>query len=134
MGQVLKRVDKGQANLLVSTICIAEVLDEVGKSDAGRQMLEFIKRSNVVPAAADVRVAKLAAEFRQRARQSLMEGRLSKSIKAPDAIIVATAVIYRASELHSFDPLLIEASESDIVGGLLVTDDLSEDRQQRLFQ
>ena len=63
-----------------------------------------------------------------------MEGRLSKSIKAPDAIIVATAVIYRASELHSFDPLLIEASESDIVGGLLVTDDLSEDRQQRLFQ
>ena len=41
-------------------------------------------------------------------------------IKAPDAMIVATALIYRAAVLHTFDPDLIALSELELVDGLKI--------------
>jgi predicted nucleic acid-binding protein len=134
MSLVLRQVGDGDLAMLVSTICIAEVLDETGVSIAGTEMVQFVKRSNVVPASVDIRVAQLAAKFRQRARAAKAEGRVSQGIKAPDAIIAATAVIYRASVLYSFDPVLIEYSGTDIIDRLVVSDDLSTSGQRRLFQ
>src|SRR5436309_1117421 len=62
---VLKLIEKGRITLVVSAICAAEVLNESGGSDAGKQLLGFIKRDNVIPADADMRIAELAARMRE---------------------------------------------------------------------
>lgn len=120
MEAILKAVADGDVTLLVSAICGAEVLNEAGKSDARSEFLGFLKRDNVVPANVDMRIADKAAQFRERTREALAQGHLSKGIRAPDALIAATAVIYRASALHTFDPQLLALSGTEYVDRLVI--------------
>lgn len=131
MARILDDVKRGRLTMVVSAICLAEVLDETDKSDAGQKMIQFTKRSNVIAAAADFRIAERAAKFRQRAKEITAGKKNEKSIKAPDALIAATAVVYSASELHSFDPILLRFSNTAVLDNLIV-DDISDD-QPRLF-
>jgi predicted nucleic acid-binding protein len=116
--RILRSVTDGKANLLVSAICLAEVLDLAGESDAGTQFRGFIKRPNVILANVDHRVGALAGDIRVAARAASVAGLLSQSVKIPDALIAATAIIYKADELHTFDPVLLEASTLPALGGL----------------
>jgi predicted nucleic acid-binding protein len=109
-----------KAKLLVSAVCAAEVLNETGQSTAGTQFAGFVKRENVIVANVDMRVAVLAAELRQHAIEAVKCGEIEKSIKAPDALIVATAMIYKAAELQTFDPFLLALNGKPFVKGLPV--------------
>lgn len=117
---ILDQIAHDRITLIAPVLCCAEVLNETGRSDARTQFTGFIERPNIVPANVDMRVAELAAVFRERAIEALNAGSIEKSIRAPDAIIAATAVIYRASVLHSFDPVLNSLSRSAIIDGLKV--------------
>ena len=63
---ILQDIDSGKNVLLVSVVCCAEVLDRAGESTAGTQFREFVKRSNVIVANVDWRIAERAAVFRHR--------------------------------------------------------------------
>ena len=69
---------------------------------------------------ADFRIAEVAATYRERAVEAITSRERTEGIKAPDALIVATASVYRASALHTFDPVLLGLSKSPIVGGLQI--------------
>lgn len=118
---LLVQIAEGKVNLLVSALSYAEVLDKAGKSDAGARFRDFVQRPNVVVANIDPRIGLMAAEIREAALIAHANGRLSQGIKIPDALIAATAVIYRAGELHTFDPVLLELSASSIVRQLPIT-------------
>lgn len=108
--EMIRRVVKNKSTLLVSAISFAEVLDQAGKSDAGTQFRGFVKRTNVVVADADTRIGSLAADIRIAGLESLSNGQISQGVKIPDALIAATAVIYKANVLYTFDPVLKEIS------------------------
>lgn len=134
MEALLERIRDGKIIMVVPAVVCVEVLNRVGASDAGTQFREFCKRSGVVRASIDFRVAELAATYRELILEAHSRGEISTSLKAPDALIVATSVIYRADVLHTFDPLLLELSESALVGGMLIVPpDESIDHNQPLF-
>lgn len=109
--EMIRRVVRNKSTLLVSAISFAEVLDQAGKSDAGTQFRGFVKRTNVIVADADTRIGSMAADIRIAGLEALAEKRISQGVKIPDALIAATAVIYKAQILYTFDPVLKEISE-----------------------
>jgi predicted nucleic acid-binding protein len=117
---ILDEVAKGKKALLVSAIVRAEVLNKVGKSNAGTQICEFCKRSQVAMASADFRIADEAAAIRERVFEEMAAGRMKTAVKAPDALIVATAILYKATALHTFDPVLLGLSGHSAVKELAI--------------
>jgi predicted nucleic acid-binding protein len=118
--EMLREISKDKVSLLVSAISFAEVLDRAGGSDAGTQFRQFVKRENIVVADADTRVASLAAQIRIAGLEALAQGKISQGVKIPDALIAATAVIYHADRLYTFDPVLLEISGWPVVRGLAI--------------
>lgn len=108
--ELLQRVEKQSLSMLVSAISLAEVLDKTGVSDAGTKFRAFVRRPEVVLANVDHRVGAMAGDIRIEAIKAAEEGRMKTSIRIPDALVAATAITYKAAELHTFDPVLLEAS------------------------
>ncbi len=123
--ELLRDVKAEKLTLVVSAIVAAEILDCTGHSPVRNQFREFIKRPNIVRADADFRVAELAATIRERAVAAIARGTIQTGVKAPDALIAATAVIYRVDVLHTFDPVLLSLDRSPIVEGLRITEPIS---------
>jgi len=111
-----------KTNLLVSAIVGCEVLDKAGECDAGTQFRDYVKRSNVIVANVDMRVAEKAASMRERAVQAIHRQEITKGIKAPDAVVAATASLFKASVLYSFDSDLVSLSGSEVIDKLKVVD------------
>lgn len=65
--------------------------------------------------------AEEAAEFREMSKAAQILGLLNSGFEAPDTLIAATAVHFKADVLHSFDPVLNDLSGSEVIGGLIVT-------------
>lgn len=63
---VLEDVSNARVSLLISAISFTEVLDTQLAPDVRSKFKSFARRSNVEVANVDVRVAELAAEFRER--------------------------------------------------------------------
>jgi predicted nucleic acid-binding protein len=120
--ELLRDVSEKKVVLVVSAVVVAEVLDRAGESDAGTQFRDYAKRSNILRANVDFRIAERAALIRERAIKALKEQRIEKSIKAPDALIVATSLIYKADILHTFDPVLLSLDEHPVVEGLKISE------------
>ena len=62
----------------------------------------------------------LAGDIRIDSRGALECGSMSQRVKIPDALIAATAIIYKADELHTFDPILLESASLPILSGLQI--------------
>jgi hypothetical protein len=61
----------------------------------------------VIVANVDMRVGLLAREIRENSHRALDRKEIDQGVKIPEALIVATAVIYRAEEFQTFDPILL---------------------------
>ena len=72
---------------------------------------DLMKRNSITRIAVDMRIAKLAKELREYyvAQKSQNNDRM---LSVPDAIHLATAILYRADEFHTFD----EESRKKTVG------------------
>lgn len=117
---VLKESESGASTILLSVVCFSEVLDTIGTT-AGTLLREYANRKNVYPANVDFRIADKAADIRSKALAARAAGQDVNKIKTPDALIAATAIIYKSTILHSFDPDLCNVSETEIVDGLKIT-------------
>jgi hypothetical protein len=118
---LLRQVLAKKITLLVSAVCGMEVLDQAGKSDAGTKFKGFVKRPSIIRADLDWRISERAAAIREMVSAEVAAKRMDRGIKAPDAAIAATAIVYRAVELHTFDPVLLSLNKSPIVGGLHIS-------------
>lgn len=131
---LLREVRNDKFVMLVSAVVCAEVMDQAGRSDAGTLFRKFVKRTSILQANVDWRVAEKAVVFREKVCDLLKSRTLDKGLKAPDALIAATAAVYRADVLHSYDPTLLALSECDELDGLVVTKPCPLDGSTRLFQ
>jgi predicted nucleic acid-binding protein len=105
--EIIKRMRRRDAKIMTSVLTTVEVLS--ARIPAGMDTLfrDLIKRLN--RQSMDIRVAAIAHDLRN--HYALQE----RSLKSPDAIHLATAILYRADEFHTFDDQLIGLSGN--VGG-----------------
>ena len=130
----IEEIEKGNLALYVSAVSYAEVLDTSQSSDAGTRFRQFMDRSNVVTLDVDRRVAEEAAKIRQDSiRANKLNGN-SPKLKAPDALIAATCVIYRVKELHSFDRDLLAYNNHPVVSKLSVIKPHGGEGDRSLFE
>ena len=115
-------LEEGIIVLLVSAISCAEVLNHSPDSQSRTAFGEFVKRDNVISAAADFRIANSAATIREKALAAHANGGKNGKLETPDALIIATANCYRAASLHSFDKVVLSFSGTETVDGLNITE------------
>jgi len=98
----LESFRRRELSLMTSVLTITEIT--VAKIPAGveEQLDELMRRPNFTRIAADIRVAKLARDIRNYylIREDKYGG---KTITVPDSLHLATAILYRANEFHTFD-------------------------------
>ncbi len=104
---IIQRAKRRDARIMTSVLTTVEVL--AAKIPAGMDKIfkDVVKRTNRM--SMDTRVAELAHDLRNHYVAQ------SKSLKTPDAIHLATAILYRATEFHTFDEKLLGYSGN--VGG-----------------
>lgn len=95
-------VDRGKAILMTSVLWRAEVLDS-SISDTQKKRLEaaFDGRA-IIELAIDSRVMALAGEIRSFQRGTKKKD-VMQNVRVPDAIHLASAIHYDATEFHTFD-------------------------------
>jgi predicted nucleic acid-binding protein len=115
IGLVVNEIDGDHANLILSATIHAEVLETKHTPEKFQMFKRFSRRSNVINADMTVAIAQKAARIRE---ACLKEGR---KLRTPDATILATAILYKASVLHSLDTDLLNLNGNPIVEGLPIT-------------
>jgi predicted nucleic acid-binding protein len=98
----LNKFKRRELSLMTSTLTITEIT--IAKIPAGTETLldGAMQRPNFTKISADVKVARLARDLRNYylSRENEYEG---KTLSVPDAIHLASAILYRATEFHTFD-------------------------------
>ena len=104
---VLDNAAEGAAEIVTSALSLAEVNklspNPSGLADTPDKLAEFFENDYIVLAMLDRRTAELA--------RKLMQRKLS-GLRPLDAVHIATALIAKVDEMHSFDDNLIELSDS----------------------
>ena len=96
---MFRRVQQGQASLIVSTITEAELLVRPEREDdaeARQRIADLLSEDGIYVAGVDRRIARRAAALRARIGKQ-------KSVGLPDAIIVATAIETRCDVIVGND-------------------------------
>ena len=110
---VVNSIERGTYKLAVSTLIYVEVLERTMPAGAIEQFKKFMQnRQTLEIVAVDIRIAEKAQAIRNKS---------SKTIRTPDAIHVATAIICGAKLFHTFDDLLLRLNGKDEVEGLMIT-------------
>jgi len=115
MGEVVREIDNGSANLILSVTTFSEILESKFTVAQLDQLEKFLLRTNVVRVDTTFRIAKKAAVIRD---AGLPEKR---KIRTPDATIMAVAVMYKVDALHTLDRGMLALNGSAIVDGLRIT-------------
>lgn len=98
----VEQIKHNQVSIMSSTLVYAEVSHADVPAGVMRIFDDVMKRPNIRAVAVDKKIALLARDLRDYCTQRPDEYD-SKTFSAPDAIHLATAIIYRAKEFHTFD-------------------------------
>lgn len=136
----LERVKKRQISIMTSVVTYTEITTLKIPAGVETMLEEVMQRPNCAKIGVDMRVAKLARDLRNYylARPDTYGG---KTIATPDALHLATAILYRANEFHTFDEkdqpkynsLGLLRLSGDVGGHNLVICKPPEDKQASLF-
>lgn len=102
LAEVVEMVDRGRAILMISVLWRAEVLNSSMTQAQRRRLEDSFDGRSLVELQVDSRVMALAGEIRDFQRKSQKKDAL-KNIRVPDAIHLASAIHYDATEFHTFD-------------------------------
>lgn len=108
--------------LRVSAITRIEVLDFAETDESREKYRSFLKRSNVYEILPDSRIIDLAHEIRQKAHALNASGKYGcRKLETCDALIAASAIIYKVPVLFSFDLALLGYNGHEVLRGLEVS-------------
>ena len=111
IAEVARDVNDNKAVLITSVITLTEVLEARLSDEARQKFRDLFKRRNVKQINVDQRIAQLAQEIRQHYSQQ----NPSVRIETPDSIHLATAILYKADELHTTDGSGKRKRPSDLI-------------------
>lgn len=95
-------VNSGNIVLVTSHITKTEILESMMAPEAQESLERLLKRRNVRSIAVDGRVGSLSSKLRDYyQKQRAIDG--GPPLSTPDAIHLATAIIYQVDEFHTFD-------------------------------
>jgi len=98
--EVVERVKRREAKIITSVLTLSEVLES--KLPAGmKRLIDGMLKQRVTRISMDIKVAQMAHDLRDHYASSSSYG--GKTLSVPDAIHLATAILYRATEFHTFD-------------------------------
>ena len=111
INSVVQNIRNGHYALAVSTVIYPEVLESTMPPNAIKTFDKFMQnRADIAVVAVDIRVAQKAQEIRNKI-----------NLKTPDAIHIATAIINKATALHTYDDKMLKFNEKPQVDGLVIT-------------
>lgn len=96
---IVNEIEANQIILLRSAVLRTEILTDSLQQNVQTQYRQLLRRSNIQEKDADPRVMDKAAEIREYHRKK------AQSVSTPDAIHLATAILYNADEFHTMDGL-----------------------------
>ena len=102
LAEVVEMVDRGHAVLMTSVLWRAEVLDMHLTPMQRRRLDAAFDGQNLLELQIDSRIMDLTIQIRSFQRNSKKKD-VIKNIKVPDAIHLASAIHYNATEFHTFD-------------------------------
>ena len=117
LAEVLELVDRGKAILMTSVLWRAEVFDSSLTSSQKKKLEAVFDGRSIIELGIDSRVMTLTSEIRAFQSQSKKKDAI-KFLSVPDAIHLASAIQWGASEFHTFDG----ARKGRNPGGLLTLD------------
>ena len=109
--EIVERSQRRDCRLMTSVLTSVEVLQANIPAGVDTMFNGLLKRISRI--GMDTKVAQLAHDIRNH------YFKLDQSVKAPDAIHLSTAILYRADEFHTFDDRLLALS-GDVAGHRLV--------------
>ncbi len=116
MHAVIAEVEAGKALMILPVTVYTEVLTTKVRGKAGDFSL-FIQNPNVRRAELTFAVAEKVRQVRQRG----LAERPKRSLKTGDAQILATALLHKATILHSMDPHLLSLNGHETADRLRIT-------------
>ncbi len=102
LAEVLEMVDRGHAVLMTSVLWRAEILDLDLTPSQKKKLDGAFDGLNVLELQIDSRIMDLAGEIRAFQEKSKKKDAI-KFVSTPDAIHLASAIQYEATEFHTFD-------------------------------
>lgn len=102
LAEVVEMVDRGKAVLVTSVLWRAEVLNSNMTAAQRRRLQEAFDGRSIMELEIGSRVMALAGEIRDYHRKSSKKDAI-KNVRVPDAIHLASAIHYEATEFHTFD-------------------------------
>ena len=115
--RVLNQVENDRALLTVSVSAYAEILCGDLPSQAADDLLKFLRHPNVTLLDVNMSIASKAASM----RNAGLHGNPKRSLKLPDAYVIANAILTNSHVLHTVDDALLKLSGLPIVDGLAIT-------------
>ena len=102
LAEVVEMVERGHATIMTSVLWRAEVLDMHLTQMQRRQLVATFDDQRISELQIDSRIMDLASQIRNFQKNSKKKD-IIKNIKVPDAIHLASAIHYDATEFHTFD-------------------------------
>ncbi len=102
LAEVIELVEQSKATILMSVLWRSEVLSGDLTSPQKKRLKNIFDFRLIEEVGIDSRVMDLASEIRAFHRKSTAKSAL-KNIRVPDAIHLASAIHYEATEFHTFD-------------------------------
>ena len=102
VNDIANKIHSNHITLITSSVTSAEILESTLDDVAKQRLSELFKRKNFQQVAADNRIMELTHEIRDYYQQRKEIDQLP-TVTTPDAIHLATALIYEANEFHTFD-------------------------------
>ena len=101
-------VERRQATIITSEVVISEVLEDAAKLE------ELMKRPEYFMVTPGAPIQRKVRDIRTAARE------IGRTPKTPDATFIATALLYKAEALHTFDGPVLGLSGLTCVDGLTI--------------
>lgn len=113
--EVVDLVDRRQATIITSSLVRSEVFDDASDPTSRQRFEDLFKRPSCVLVDVNRAISDKAGQLRAQCRAS------GRRLETPDAIFLATALLFKVDALHTFDTKLLALSGNPAVGELVVT-------------
>lgn len=114
--EVVELVERGKAVLFTSAIWRVEVLDSSLTDKQVRTLKKLFEGRHITDVAADGRVFDMAHEIRNYYQIKRNTAPNQPKISTPDSIHLATAILYEATEFHTFDGASQNGGRGKLIG------------------